>query len=61
MASERKVVWFNSDTEKDEYELAQSMQFSTEVKRWLRQRVERRKSLVSQVESDLSKRGSDSK
>lgn len=42
MAGERKFVWFNVETEKEEYQEAQSMSFSTEVKRWLRERIAKR-------------------
>lgn len=38
-AGERRAVWFNIDTERDLYEEARSMQFSTEVKKWLKQRI----------------------
>lgn len=60
MAGERKFVWFNTKTEQDLYEEAQSIQFSTEVKRWLRQRIERRNSLQrghEELTVDVSKLG----
>lgn len=59
MAGERKFVWFNIDTERELYDEAKSMQFSTEVKKWLSARVERRKALSrrSEITVDTSKLG----
>ncbi|MFX4302951.1 hypothetical protein ACOJUR_11965 [Alicyclobacillus tolerans] len=52
MAGERKFVWFNTATESDLYEEANRIQFSTEVKKWLRQRIlERKKSDLEKSES----------
>lgn len=44
MAGDRKFVWFNVEKEKEIYELAQSMKFSTEVKEWLKRLAAQRKS-----------------
>lgn len=55
MASERKVVYFNVATESEEYQEANSMQFSTEVKRWLSERVRRKKALLERkAQADLT-------
>lgn len=66
MASDRKTVWFNLDTEQEEYEFAESIKFSTEVKRWIRERIARKKLLQlraakSELTVDLSKLGGDKK
>ncbi|MFB5192711.1 hypothetical protein [Alicyclobacillus fastidiosus] len=60
MAGERKFVWFNLEKESEEYEEANSMQFSTEVKKWLSERVKRKKALQrrpSELTIDTSKLG----
>lgn len=54
MAGERKFVWFNTETEKEEYEEAQSMQFSTEVKRWLRERIQRKNAFRKSTRSEIT-------
>ncbi|WP_206922808.1 hypothetical protein [Alicyclobacillus suci] len=58
----RKQVYFNLDADSDVYEEANTMQFSTEVKRWLRERVARKKAIrtkPSELTIDTSKLGGD--
>ncbi|EPZ52624.1 hypothetical protein [Alicyclobacillus acidoterrestris] len=60
----RKQVYFNLDADSDVYEEANTMQFSTEVKRWLRERVARKKALQirtkpSELTIDTTKLGGD--
>lgn len=58
MPSDRKVVYFNLETELAEYEEANQMTFSAEVKKWLRERVASNKSSSHMSETiDTSKLG----